>query len=499
MMANTSTDLLELILRECAASSPQPWYPSAYVQATGVPRDGLDASLDQLRLGGLIRLTDWVQGHGQGYVVTAEGAEVVQNPRLLGRLRAGVPVRPAAATLVPASRPSDRPTTWERGEAVRTALLDHSRSTVTMALIFLNVLVFLAGLVLAVQWHVPVNEYVGFSSTNRKVAEIRDLTGGLFPGDVLAKGQWWRLLSYCFVHGGLLHLIINMYFLYSVGPMVERMLGPWRYLLLYLIAGFGGGCAVLLAGSAAVGASGALCGLLAAMAVWVVMNRRHLPTALASNWLRNIMVNVVLIVIISMMPGVSAAGHFGGGIVGLITAVPLTLNRFGHGWQRWLGAAGVAVIPLALIGVVEHYVGPERELAQFRSQTIPAIAPAYDKEIKVFKDYAEPLLTRGPAGRRDDPDAPEARKEVNEVRKLMQDAAALLKAAGGFRNPVVAAKMDAVRAYVDAASQFYDALGRALDPKVTWTDGDENGLRQLQGQLVSRRQELIARLKAGGA
>src|SRR5262249_62056834 len=116
-MANVSTDLLEIILRECATAAPAPWYPAAYAQATGVARDALDASLDELRLGGLVRLTDWVQGRGQGYALTPEGAQVLENPRLLGRLRSnGVPQKTAAA-LAPAPEAGERTTTGARGGA----------------------------------------------------------------------------------------------------------------------------------------------------------------------------------------------------------------------------------------------------------------------------------------------------------------------------------------------------------------------------------------------
>src|SRR4051794_508507 len=88
-MAKSHTELLEMILRECAAAQTHPWYPAAFAKATGVPREPLDASLDQLRLSGLVKLTPWVAGQGQGYQLTPHGAEVLQQPRLLARLRAG--------------------------------------------------------------------------------------------------------------------------------------------------------------------------------------------------------------------------------------------------------------------------------------------------------------------------------------------------------------------------------------------------------------------------
>src|SRR4051794_40754510 len=59
-MTTPATDPRETILLECAAVAPNPWYPKDYAEAHGVHRDSLDPHLDELRLGGLIHLTDWV-------------------------------------------------------------------------------------------------------------------------------------------------------------------------------------------------------------------------------------------------------------------------------------------------------------------------------------------------------------------------------------------------------------------------------------------------------
>src|SRR5439155_27258833 len=72
-MASQTNELLEILLRECQAAAPEPWYPSDYARQTGVARETIDADLDRLRLAGLLRLSDWVQGKGQGYVLTPEG------------------------------------------------------------------------------------------------------------------------------------------------------------------------------------------------------------------------------------------------------------------------------------------------------------------------------------------------------------------------------------------------------------------------------------------
>ncbi len=142
------------------------------------------------------------------------------------------------------------------------------------------------------------------------------------------RGDWWRLLTAGFVHVGLLHLGMNMYFLYRAGGFLEQMWGRTRFLLIYLIAGVVGtgiglahttGIMILkdvqphelISGSLA-GASSALCGIIAAEAVWVWLNRRYLPRSLLDGWRNNLVINVVLLVFISFVPGVSGWGHFGG-------------------------------------------------------------------------------------------------------------------------------------------------------------------------------------------
>src|SRR6516162_9893125 len=111
----------EALLRLCAAAAPKPWYPKVYAQTSGVPRDSLDVPLNELRLAGLIRLTEWEKGTGQGYVLTDFGAEVLKNPVHLAQLQAGQsqPVAPPEPPEEAAEK--EQPTTFERGEAARAA------------------------------------------------------------------------------------------------------------------------------------------------------------------------------------------------------------------------------------------------------------------------------------------------------------------------------------------------------------------------------------------
>jgi len=92
----------------------------------------------------------------------------------------------------------------------------------------------------------------------------------------LRLGAWWQCLSFQFLHGGWIHLAMNLLLLHSLGPVMETTLGRGRFLLLYLVSGTVGGIlhvagALMMPdsfGGPVVGASAGLCGLLAALGAY---------------------------------------------------------------------------------------------------------------------------------------------------------------------------------------------------------------------------------------
>jgi membrane associated rhomboid family serine protease len=357
---------LEDILRQCAQAAPNPWYPSAYAQVAGVPRDSLDSPLEQLRLAGLIQLTDWVPVMGQGYVLTPEGVKALQSPRMLDRIRQGqVPAATPYIVQMPRSAPV-RTTTWDRGEAVREALLGTPAfPAMTFGLILVNVLVFLAGLALARSWGIPLNDYVAGGDNTGQVRFIQQKIGFLDGEDVYLRNQWWRILTACFGHVGILHLGVNMLTLYMVGPLLERLWGRTRFLLLYLLAGIGGSCGMLLENpiGGGAGASGALWGILASLGTWTYLNRKALPRSLVAFWSRRLLWLLVLNVGITFgVSNISKGGHFGGGLVGLIAAVPADWIVLGSPARRLLGWLGLLMTLLVCLGLVAMTYAPTREL-----------------------------------------------------------------------------------------------------------------------------------------
>ena len=115
----------------------------------------------------------------------------------------------------------------------------------------------------------------------------------------LANGEWWRLVSPVLVHGSILHLAFNMYFLYLVGPLVEQVYGSTRFLLLYLLTAATASLASYLIGGPgpSVGASGALFGLCGVLLVGRVLHRPVLQgqqRALMSQLGGLVVINLVL-------------------------------------------------------------------------------------------------------------------------------------------------------------------------------------------------------------
>jgi membrane associated rhomboid family serine protease/predicted negative regulator of RcsB-dependent stress response len=144
-------------------------------------------------------------------------------------------------------------------------------------------------------------------------------------GPAILSGEYWRLITAVFLHDGLIHLGINSYALYVIGLQTERFFGHARYLIIYLLAGAASVIASYMAGSTlAVGASGAIFGLVGALAIFFLRNRRVFG-AMGRRQLGYL----ALVVVINLIFGLSVKGidnwaHMGGLAAGLLLAWVLT-------------------------------------------------------------------------------------------------------------------------------------------------------------------------------
>jgi membrane associated rhomboid family serine protease len=144
------------------------------------------------------------------------------------------------------------------------------------------------------------------------------------------RGEIWRLFTYAFLHANLVHLLVNMFALYSLGGFLEALLGGFRYLRIYCASALGGGIASATAGaitvamggapSNTVGASGAIWGLMGATLGLVLSRQRVLPRLVARGLRQRLLFVLVINVALSFVPGIDMYAHFGGGIVGFLLA-----------------------------------------------------------------------------------------------------------------------------------------------------------------------------------
>jgi len=184
---------------------------------------------------------------------------------------------------------------------------------VVLLLIFLNAAAFLFE--------------ISFGDSNDP--EVLHRIGALEPYAVVVQGEYWRLFTALFLHGGFVHLLFNLFALYVLGPPLERSIGGIRFAACYLISGLASSAGVVALSVAGlvhvgqlVGASGCIMGIVGAWAGFL-LRHRHAPRA------KQRLANVLMIVAIQTAfdlstPQVSMAAHLcglgAGFFLGLILA-----------------------------------------------------------------------------------------------------------------------------------------------------------------------------------
>lgn len=482
-MASHPTPTIDEILKSCVTSAPRPWRPSEYARSAGVERDSLDEPLNRLRLAGLVRLTDWEPGIGQGYLPTEAGTAVAANAGSLERLRNGATPAPAPANRA-LRRTSDA---YRRGEQIRVAVFEPHSAPVNRTMIGAQVVVFAVGLYLALTHKIPLAEYL---KTGR--SPIFEYLAVSPPH--LARGDWWVLLTSAFVHVGGIHLMVNLFSMAALGPTVEGMLGSGRYLGLWLISALGGSVCVAALGQSAAGSSGVICGLIGAQAAFVAIFHPHIGRRTTARFREWLIKTLVVVVVISLIPWVSWAAHLGGGVAGALAGGLLAIQRFGR--PAWRGPAllGVVAIPVCCVAYLtsQGILGSARterqiaahESADFTDRLRPIIEQVENSSRSIEDDLVAPLRSLRPESR--PPDRTEA--ALGALKKLRTDAAnALLTVmqTGRYHTPAVeqvrVAGAEMLNRQAHVAQQFEECLRRGE----MWTlDKDENLLQFLLNEAL---------------
>ena len=196
---------------------------------------------------------------------------------------------------------------------------------VTISLIAANVLVFLLELLGDGEGQAVI---VSFAVVPSELFQVQSLPGGaLTPGPQVP--EWLTLITYQFLHGGILHLVSNMLFLWVFGDNVEDAMGHLRFLVFYLLCGVAGGLAhaAFLPASQfpLIGASGAVAGVIAAylmlhprVRVWVLA-LRFVPLRVPAVWVLGFWVVMQFVmVVLAPADGVAWWAHVGGMAAGAV-------------------------------------------------------------------------------------------------------------------------------------------------------------------------------------
>lgn len=191
--------------------------------------------------------------------------------------------------------------------------MEKKKPYITIGLIITNIIIFIL-----LEWN-----------GNSLDAEYMMEMGAVYPEKIQKDGEYWRLITATFMHFGFSHLLNNMVLLGTAGQILERALGPIKYLILYLLAGIGGStlsyAQMIHSGDYAVaaGASGAIFGIVGALLWVVIRNKGHYETLTGKG--------LIAMIVLCLYYGISTGGvdnwgHIGGLIGGFLVSI-LFYNR----------------------------------------------------------------------------------------------------------------------------------------------------------------------------
>ncbi len=213
----------------------------------------------------------------------------------------------------------------------------------TTALVGINVAVYLA-MVLS-----------GISPVEPHVPQL--LRWGANWGPLSLGPQPWRILASNYLHGGLLHIALNMWCLWNLGSLAERIFDRTTYLLTYTFCGLAGSLVSLWWHPAVVGvgASGAIFGVAGALIAALYLGHLPIPKAALRGTLRSLLTFAAYNLFFGALPGIDNSAHIGGLLAGLALGSAMSSHltsppEVRNGWRRAVFiAAGLLLAMLFLV------------------------------------------------------------------------------------------------------------------------------------------------------
>ncbi|HVV56520.1 MAG TPA: rhomboid family intramembrane serine protease [Mucilaginibacter sp.] len=210
-------------------------------------------------------------------------------------------------------------------------IIPQKRLAVTQVLIQINLLVFM----------LMVFSGLGFMSFNG--ADLLRLGANYRPA--IHKGEYWRLLTNIFLHGGVMHVLMNMYGLFFVGLFLEPVMGRVKYLITYLVCGIAASIASAWwhPATISIGASGAIFGLFGAFLALLTVN--VFPATSKKSFLISTSIFIGYNLLFGLVGGIDNAAHIGGLISGLILGYALYPSLKNTTIQKHADAGTEEIIP----------------------------------------------------------------------------------------------------------------------------------------------------------
>jgi rhomboid protease GluP len=230
--------------------------------------------------------------------------------------------------------------------------MNWTKAPITTTLVGMNVAVFV------------VMVLTGVSPVNPSAAQLLKL--GANYGPLSLGSEPWRMLASNYIHGGIIHIFFNMWCLWNLGFLAERVFEPWTYVFIYTFSGIAGSLGSLWwhPVSVGVGASGAIFGLAGALIAALYLGHLPIPKPAMQSTLKSLLIfagyNLFFGALLAGI-GIDNAAHIGGLLAGLaigavlakhLMAPPEIRNR----WRNGVFVASAVVLFLAFL-YVKHVNG----------------------------------------------------------------------------------------------------------------------------------------------
>lgn len=210
---------------------------------------------------------------------------------------------------------------------------------------------------------------------------------------LLREGDWFRLVTPIFIHGGLLHLGFNSYALYLNGPLVEKLYGSARFLLIYLLSGIGGVLGSYIWQEVtnhpdvpSVGASGAIFGLFGLLAVFGYKYKQEIPENLSKALRSSVLPVIAINLIIGFsVPFIDNGAHIGGLIVGALLTLAIPYLPLG---DRRASTSGLIILAVCFAVIVLSFWGALRQAPAHISWRVDKINGYLDSVEAARKNFA---------------------------------------------------------------------------------------------------------------